>query len=255
MILDCAECGARYLLADRAIGPEGRQVRCARCGLGWFANPTRYDLVRPLASLPPGRVFHASATMPTPKSEWGLPGVGEITDALSQLVGRQPTPDQALFRPRYNPARLMNWLAAGTCAALLLASAVVLTLGNSAAPASTSPLREAVRPSAPVTAAQPLEIMLLGQPDLTVIASGSTLFVVSARIRNPTARRTSVPDIVADLENDKGDPVYSWTIHAPRSVLGPGESIDFDTSQLDVPAAVRSVRLGFIHRTLSDPPS
>ncbi|MCA3254352.1 MAG: zinc-ribbon domain-containing protein, partial [Alphaproteobacteria bacterium] len=38
MIIACPSCGKRYQLADSAIGPEGRKVRCAACGETWHAT-------------------------------------------------------------------------------------------------------------------------------------------------------------------------------------------------------------------------
>lgn len=140
MILDCAACGARYLLAERAIGPEGRHVRCAACGLGWFAAPMPYDLRRPLPRLPPGGVRRAPVAptrtaAPATRSEWDWPGFRPIGDAVLQRLGRTPRSTGATPRPRQNPARLFNWLAAGSGAVLLLASGAVVALANSTAPA------------------------------------------------------------------------------------------------------------------------
>jgi predicted Zn finger-like uncharacterized protein len=254
MILECPECGTRYLLADTAIGPDGRQVRCARCGRGWHASTKRINMGTPLASLPPGRALAFPVGLsPEPRSEWSFPGLQETVDSLRQLIGGTVPSYETGFRPRRNPARVLNWLAAGCCTLLLIATGAMLAMGENAPPMPRLFDREAPAAVAAV-AAPPLRISLLTPPSLTMMASGSTLFAVSGRVENPTSGRAPVPDIVADLRDGAGRPIYSWTIHTPRSVLAPGESVDFDTSQLDVPADVKSLRLGFQHRTAIDQP-
>src|SRR3982751_4575430 len=42
MILTCESCHTRYLVPGDAIGPDGREVRCAACHHQWFQEPQEF---------------------------------------------------------------------------------------------------------------------------------------------------------------------------------------------------------------------
>lgn len=48
MIVTCARCAARYVLAERLLGPAGARVRCPRCS-------ERFVVTRPDGAPPPAR--------------------------------------------------------------------------------------------------------------------------------------------------------------------------------------------------------
>ncbi|MBP0651541.1 zinc-ribbon domain-containing protein, partial [Mycobacterium tuberculosis] len=43
MRIVCPSCGTAYAVPDRAIGAEGRKVRCARCATSWRVRPPQPD--------------------------------------------------------------------------------------------------------------------------------------------------------------------------------------------------------------------
>lgn len=81
MILSCTACGTRYLVDPVLLGPEGRAVRCAKCGHQWTQKPPE-DLPRqvelpplesdfraiPGAARPPGTNLPALASQSKPRS-------------------------------------------------------------------------------------------------------------------------------------------------------------------------------------------
>lgn len=52
MIIACPACATRYVVPDKAIGIEGRTVRCAKCGHSWFQEGPELA-PRPEAAPPP----------------------------------------------------------------------------------------------------------------------------------------------------------------------------------------------------------
>jgi predicted Zn finger-like uncharacterized protein len=51
LILQCPKCSARYLVPERAIDSDGRNVRCAKCTHTWFHKPVRKEESEALGDL------------------------------------------------------------------------------------------------------------------------------------------------------------------------------------------------------------
>ena len=78
MIISCPACATRYVVPDKAIGPEGRTVRCAQCRTSWFQDPSEEALAsqsRPEAKAAPTAAAPSPAPAPaaTPRNEETIP--------------------------------------------------------------------------------------------------------------------------------------------------------------------------------------
>lgn len=224
MILECSECRTRYLVADSAIGPDGRTVRCASCKHSWFQEPAPLDLDAP-TDAPLGKTPDVAPPL-------------AASDAAVEEQDYDAFAHRPPFRPRRNPARRRTIAAVAVGVAMLAGVGAILYSGD---PGVATQLGLGLGEAA----ATPLQIQQY-PIDRRDLPTGSELFAVSGRIVNPSNTRQPVPNIRAELRDGPGDGsrvVFSWTITPQRRSLAPGEIVEFNSAQFDVPA--NSKRLDF----------
>lgn len=218
MQIACPNCGATYDVADDAIGPAGRKVRCRACQTSWTATRPAPPPVVAEAGLPP-------PVDPAPAPE---------TPAIDAFA---PVPAFAARRPFLRGPVLLGLLVA-----------IVLLLGIVVAIVAWGP-RQVAGALGITDKPVPLGIAITNQPDWRMIAGGSELFAVSGKIWNPTNAAQPVPDIQAELKDQRGKTVYSWTIAHPVAQLAPGQSVDFDGAAVDVPRTSQRIAVSFAKTT------
>lgn len=235
MILTCPACKTRYLVPDTAIGPTGRQVRCASCKHSWFEEPPAYELAGSEAAAA------AAGTNLTPPPPPPIPAGPEpprsFADEPAVPNFSQPDPfaHEPPFRPRRNRTRMLTWAA--ICFAVVVLGAVValLSLGSGGIAGRLG-----------LTASEgPLIIEVTRKPDRDRMPNGNERLIVSGRIINPTSEPQPVPDIRAELRDAQGRTVYGWMVARPVQTLPPGASANFDTAAVDFPRASQALNLSF----------
>jgi len=216
---------------DSAVGPAGRQVRCAACRHSWFQEPAPLDLVARIeAEVPP--VVHPVAPPPVePRFSEPLP------PAFSEAPGYDAFAPAPPFRPRRNPARLWTMAAAAVGLALIGSVGALQFLGTPTWLA---------RLGLPIGETEvPLLLQMPRKPNRRETPSGNELFELSGRVLNPTDVAQRVPDLLVELRDAQGRVIYGWTITPSKRTLAPREALNFDSAQIDVPKGSKSINFLF----------
>jgi predicted Zn finger-like uncharacterized protein len=268
VVIKCPNCGTRYQLPPDTIGPQGRHVACAHCGGTWKARPL------PQTSIEPESMFDeaAEAELDARFGAAEVDGAAEdpnrdarertLAEIRAAVMGAEPDPVappqpvpaglRGLEREfRRRQAALNNQLPfAKLRRAARLASVAVLILLVGGSLAFRTDIVRRFPDLAGAYEALGLGVNVVGLEfrdvtTLVTLRNGSRVMRVDGRIFSIASRRVAVPNTLVTLLDERGAPIYEWSIAPEAGELEPGEIVDFTAQLASPPEAATRVRVGF----------
>lgn len=237
MIVSCPACATRYQVDDAKFPPQGRQVRCAKCGHSWHQEPPPPE--KPSIA-EPGPVIDAesSAAEAAPAPEMVQPEPAFARIRSSSYKPPPPKPRQALL-PMVGVT--LGWVG------LIV---VVLLIGWSA-----------VRYRQEIAAIWPQSAGVYSRLGMKVSAQdidfvhvdyhretedGQVVLAVTGQIVNNSGRELPVPQNIRVGLSDAGNrELYHWNFSPGVQTLKPGQAFPFTTRLSSPPASARRLEVRF----------
>lgn len=279
MHIICPHCTTSFAIDPRALGSDGRTVRCARCKGTWFALPA--DAVEPQPALAMAGDAAAPPPAPPPAASMGsqaddpavldaIPHVespsiahdpAETTDAAAEpgvidaVATAAPRAKQARRSrsPRKSTARRGQIPSISRRALMLPAACAVMALMAVSLIVWRTDVVRVLPQTAPFFKALGLDVNLRGLALRDVTAGtetvdGQPVLIVQGRIDSVARNSVSLPRLHLSIRDARGHRLYTWTAALEQPALAPGETMPFRARLATPPADGRDVEVRFLTR-------
>lgn len=218
MIISCPQCDARYEVDAQVLSPNGRQVRCAKCGHLWTERPPAGP-----ADLEDLEYAEEDPTL-------------DDFRATRRAIGKQS-------KGKKRGSAIAAWAA--------LAAAIVVIIGGGIV--ARNQIVSIWEPAARIyeTVGLSLDVRDFGL-DVQVTSlrqrrneANELVIDVTGEIVNTSTDVKMVPELEGALLDVRQRPIHSWRFSAGAGELNPGEATEFKTEVVNPPDGAREVFVSF----------
>jgi len=250
MILTCPACQTRYKADASKFPPQGRDVRCARCGHTWHQAPPEpeptQDVLPPEpetpASPPPPPQATPEPEAPQPEQYAQPPVRDEEPQAQEQekAVQQQPEPAAARASKVRKLGLSAGWIGlAAVVLAAVLGTAIFRGQIVHAWPRSAS-LYAALGMTVPASGLQIDDVKWH-----VAMEGGQVVGTVTGTLTNVSSRELPVPQLRVGLIGSEKHELYHWTFAPDVMTLRPGQTMRFETRLSSPPEGAHNLEVRF----------
>lgn len=253
MILTCPECSARYLIAGDAIGEQGRDVRCGKCGHNWTQEPV-HDSLDELSKLD-SKASERAAPVRTSLDDAVESFLNdEIPEGVKPIPETEPAPAAVKkttarkdARPPSEPGVFSKNRALITGLAVGVAAFALITYGLVAARAPIMGMMPSTKPLFVMLGVEEKgDSKTLVFDSVTAKIEGDTLLVTGSLI-NLSASTMTLPKMVVDILDAAGASIKTLDAPIEQKTLNGEQSLELNLSFADIPAEGAQARLRFVN--------
>ncbi len=236
MILSCSACGTRFLVPDQALVPDGRRVKCGKCGQTWFQEPPPAQPAAPAAAAPP------AAPPAAPAASSFAAEMGRLEAQTTATVDPPLDPVAAarervsnlpiLKEERERRSDRVGWLILAASVLIVIAAAFLARERIVALLPAAAPLYQKI--GLQVSPPEKLSVRDVGTKRLR--EGDKDLLEVSGSIANASTWPRPVPRLRLVFLDDKREQVFEFTFQPAGGEVPAKGSLPFST-KLSQPSA------------------
>ena len=272
----CPSCATSYMIDPASLGPSGRTVRCARCKSTWSAGGPQEKVAGFVADvIAEAEVNEGIAPSRRAPDDFGaepdapaaaLPQDAEQDEHAELPQGDAPpiAPADSELPPPIHPiepgdgdnfvarrVRMQERRKVRRRSSKWTALILVLLGFNVALIGARNEVVRYFPQTASLfaTIGLPVNLRSLSFEDVKITKEerdGVPVLSVEGNIVSVAKRPVEVPRLRFAIRNTSGQEIYAWTAAAPRSILEPGEKIEFRSRLASPPAEAADVMVRFV---------